>query len=293
MCPDVSVVSMRGTIVVVTLALFCQTASAGPGMGADLTVDQNTWYVHADAESGSAWMSNVRDEGQDHYGGWGTSAGIAPPGLGYVYIQFPLAPAPEQDILLDPSGKIDVDLWIGRADVGSVYVTPLLFVDGKEMAVGEVKEAYYLLGGTANLKWGLTPGGEVIPAGSEVILEIRISGAYSGAYVSMTGDKWTTIVMPVRATTENQDSDMADEAPDEAASKQNQSTPEPEPSKEPEPTSEPSTEPTAKSTDESAPTETATTGSAAPVDDATASTPGMALVPMVGLLGLLVLRRRL
>lgn len=236
-------------------------------------------------------MSNVKSEGTDHYVGWGPNqATVAPPGLGWASTYFPLIPSPQNDIHLDTSKKITMDVWVGGGTAGEIFVTPLLWVDGELLASGEELEGTFVDGGRAAFTWTLTPRLEAIPAGAEVEWEFRLSGAYDQAYYWMDGDQWTAVTLPV----------VEPPAPEPEPENTTTTTTTTTASSSPSPTSTSTTSTSSSPTPSASPTPSPTSSSpsqgglaAPPEDDAPAETTPLVALPVVFAALVLLARRRL
>lgn len=203
---------------------FVPLAAASPRLGTDLTPSSDTWWIHADEESG-AWMSNIQQEGADPYAGWGPSSPtVAPPGLGWITTTFPLVPAPQNDIQLDVAESITMDVWVGGGLGGHIFVTPALLVDGETLASGEELSGTFVDGDLLHFTWDLTARLETIPAGAEVVWEFRLSGAYESAFYWMEEGSWTSVTLPVIAPGPEPDATGGDASTSSTSTTQSAST---------------------------------------------------------------------
>jgi MYXO-CTERM domain-containing protein len=194
---NVGVKLLRFAMLAVVLMCLASLVSGRPTAGTDITPSSNTWWIHADDEFG-AWMSNVRQEGTDPYVGWGpNSPTVAPPGVGSIITEFPLVPAPQNDILLDDTKPIAMDVWVGGGLGGHIFVTPALYVDGETLASGEELSGTFVDGDLLHFTWDLTARMDTIPAGAEVVWEFRLSGVYESAFYWMEEGRWTSVTLPV------------------------------------------------------------------------------------------------
>lgn len=279
-------------LVVIALLQAPNVVGLGPGKGADLRESSNTWWIHADSEYG-AWMSNVQQEGTDPYAGWGPSSPtVAPPGLGWITTTFPLVPAPQNDLQLDVAESITMDVWVGGGLGGHIFVTPALLVDGETLASGEELSGTFVDGDLLHFTWDLTARLDTIPAGAEVVWEFRLSGAYESAFYWMEEGSWTSVTLPVVEPDPEPDAIGGDASSSNMSTTQSASTSSASPS---------STRPSSstRSTSSAPVAASSSSTSSGPGELAeedppasTKDTPFVAAWWIVGLLAMLVLRRR-
>lgn len=196
---------MRALLALVAALLITLPVTAGPGNGTDLTATSNVLYIHSTDDNPESWMSNTKEESGSHYDGVGMgSPAIAPPTLGWFTFNFPMAPAPMSAIALDPAAGVDATVTIGGWSpeaVGYVGVWWYLYVDGTEVAAGELQENAFAAGAETFTWEGVALSIDEIPAGAEVEWTIEFDGAMSYAYIMMSDDYgWTSLTLPAVGT---------------------------------------------------------------------------------------------
>lgn len=192
---------MRVGILAVALLLFASVASAQ-------TADQPTLYLHRAAESGPYFFNtNVEDGAYDSSGYNVLGLGLSCEDGGYCWTGS-AEPAPAADLELDANQPVVVSVTIKTIvsvfGVGTVGDGPGfgnlevdLTVGGQSW--GSFEESMHEFSGDfETFTWEALPPADVLAAGSQITLDVRLFAASGGAVIGMNPtDGHTTITFPV------------------------------------------------------------------------------------------------
>ncbi len=193
---------MKFKLAVLIAILLLAPAAAAQG-GDPLSEENNTLWNQYTTEGGccSTWASSDKDD--PAFQGSGNFGTAGPETDSSFTWDWPLEPALDQTVFLDPDGTIESTVHIGAEaspspalGIGDVVVSMQLLLGDDVVAEGDGEEILYNQD-YIEVSWSVSPQITTLdPAAGNLVWSVTAEGAYSGMYLSHTdanGNGWLTL----------------------------------------------------------------------------------------------------
>lgn len=187
------VVAMATAVLLAAPGIEAQASEAlapGPGHG--------TLFAHADEEF-NYWISTLQAEPNHAYDApgynqFGLVLGSEP---GAFTWHIPLLPGVSESVPLDPSGTVEITLYLTTTAASAGQVSTSLTQGGTSILTGE-DQTVTLDGDMTEITWSGAPGVDALAPGQDVSFDVRYQGPAAGVYMGMNGETWTQITLPIK-----------------------------------------------------------------------------------------------